>query len=151
MVQHIWSVLCSNCVIDRISNTISLIEAIEELRAEGVPPEAGVQGIIPLQCSLVSNWERLPADRPTRATVKIRKIRPTGELEREQEYVVDLATTPRCRTIARINGIGFREAGRHVFEIHVKEDGAADWTQVASIPVIISVVPLPAQAGANQP
>lgn len=148
MIQHIWSVLCQNCLIDKTTNTISLIEVVEDLGLPGPPLPVGEQGLIPIQCSLVSNWERIPSNQPTRGTVKFRTIRPTGECERDQEYSVDLSSTPRSRTIARISGISFREEGRHVFEIHVKEDGATDWTKVASIPFNITIQSVPAS---NQP
>src|SRR5688572_16338973 len=109
MIQHIWSVLCQNALVDRNTNTISLIEVVEDLTLYGQAPPAGGQGIIPIQCSLVSTWERLPSDQPTRGTVRFRKLRPNGEFEGDQEYAVDLTATPRSRTIARIGGITFRE------------------------------------------
>lgn len=143
MIQHIWSVLCQNCLIDKTTNTISLIEVVEDLGLPGPSLPVGEQGLIPIQCSLVSNWERVPSNQATRGTVKFRTIRPTGECEREQEYSVDLSSTPRSRTIARISGISFREEGRHVFEIHVKEEGGSDWTKVASIPFNITIQSAP--------
>lgn len=143
MIQHIWSVLCQNSLIDKTSNTISLIEVVEDLGLPGPPLPAGEQGLIPIHCSLVSNWERVPSNQPTRGTVRVRTIRPTGECEREQEYSVDLSATPRSRTIAKISGITFREAGRHVFEIHVKEDGETEWRKVAGIPFNITIQSAP--------
>jgi hypothetical protein len=143
MIEHIWSILCQNCLVDRNTNTISLIEAVEDLGIGVPPPTAGEVGIIPIQCALVSNWERRPADQPTRGVAKFRSVRPTGESEIEQEYAIDLSSSLRSRTIARISGISFRELGRHVFEVYMREDGASDWTKVAAIPINISQLPSP--------
>jgi len=143
MIEHIWSILCQNCLVDRNTNTISLIEAVEDLGIVDPPPADGQVGVIPIHCSLVSNWERRPADQPIRGTAKFRSVRPTGEFEKEQEYAIDLSSTQRSRTIAKISGISFRELGRHVFEVYMKEDGASDWTKVAAIPINISQLPSP--------
>ena len=143
MIEHIWSILCQNCVVDRATNTISLIEAVEDIGIALPPPVAGEVGIIPIHCALVSNWERRPTDQPTRGVAKFRSVRPTGDFEKEQEYAIDLSSTPRARTVARISGISFRELGRHVFEISMKEDGVSDWTKVAALPFNISQLPSP--------
>ena len=147
MIEHLWSILCQNCLVDKITNTISLIEVVEDLSVGGQLPATGV-GVIPIRCSLVSSWERRPADQATRGTAKFRAVRPTGESDVEQEYSIDLSSSARSRTIAKINGITFRELGMHIFEIYMKDEGGTEWTKVAAIPINIKQLPPPES---NQP
>ena len=139
MIEHVWSVLCTNSSIDQSSNNISLFAVIEEVQGLVTqPPPPGEA--IPLQAQMVTLWTR-PSDQPTHGLTRAFWEPPNREpTQLGGDTDIDLTTFERLRTVAQINGLPFFGAGRYYFRLECREDGATDWHVVAHIPLTISVI-----------
>ena len=62
MIDHVWTVLCSHAVIDRDSNSVSLLDVIEQLN---IGDEPSPEGRIISSLDLMTLWAREDIDRPT--------------------------------------------------------------------------------------
>ncbi|MFH0989118.1 MAG: hypothetical protein V1799_03780 [bacterium] len=136
MINHIWTVLCTNSVIDEGTKNISLIQVVEQLTVIGTPPIEGQVGIVPFNFDVVSLWERFPIDKPEKKRCKMRQLDPSGEVIKEQIYELDLTAHSRFRTITKIGGLPIKRGGRHLFNVSYEET-PNKWIDVASIPLMI--------------
>jgi hypothetical protein len=147
MIDHVWSVLCSRSVIDSSSNNISLIEVLEQLSIRRMPPGADEEGVVPIQCELVTLWARADEEEPATGRGRITLVRPSGLAMPSQEFEIDLTRVQRTRHRARMNGVPVSEAGRYTFRIEFSTADGDTWDEVARVPLYVSFVPPESPAG----
>jgi len=136
MIIHVWSVLCSQSISNAMTKNLSLIEVLEQLSITGPPLVEGKEGAIPITLDVASFWLRWPYDQQTRGSTRLLFLSPNGEVMREAlEFSIDLSEQKRAHTIARINGLPFRQEGVYRFSVQLQEDGDIEWKEVASIPL----------------
>jgi len=141
MILHVWSVCCKRAIVDRDTNTVSLIEQIETISAHVLQrmAEAGETAAAPLQFEIVTLWVRDPADEPAQSRYRIEILFPDGR----SEYVgdpadVDLRSYVRLRSRAHFEGMPIRGGGRYYFSVQL-EESADNWTEVGRIPIDVTV------------
>ena len=147
MIAHIWTVLCSQSIINENTKNISLIEVLEQVTIAGPLPSAEQENSIPMTFEIVSLWSRGADNQPSRRLARIHFLSPSNILIREFAYEVDLSVYQRTRTRARINGLPFREAGQYHFNVQLRDENETDWQEVARIPLQIEIE-LPKDQGA---
>lgn len=105
MIRHVWTVLCSQSIIDRETNNLSLIEVLEQITVVATPV-AGREGVIPLHMEVVTSWVRTVPERPARGRSRLSFVRPSGVLaESIQEHEIDLSDNGRLRHRIKIAGL----------------------------------------------
>ena len=138
MIDHVWTVYCSNTVIDRETNNVSIFNIIEELAIKDAPKPDGVIG---LPTELVTLWVRSEPEEPAVGLSRMSFLSPSGESLISLEYEIDLKKSERLRYRIHLQQIPLRESGRHKFLIELKTNEDQDWQRVSSIPFIVKFQP----------
>ncbi len=139
MIRHIWSVLCSQSVIDIETNNISLFNVVEQL-AVTVPRKNASEGvpIAQLPLEIVSLWERT-GDGPTGVTTVVDVLDASGERIGGAERRLDISSARRCRSRLAFNSLPITGSGRYVVRVSLQaEDG--EQAVVAELPLEVAIV-----------
>lgn len=128
LVNHNWSIIAGNAVVDASTNNLSLFDIIEELTftlpKKNVKPNARIN--ITAVLKIVSLWTRVQEKLNNELSVSIKTeyVSPKGEVLFSNENI--LAFPPlkeRMRSILTVNGIQASGPGRHFVIIYKKETG----------------------------
>lgn len=138
MIEHVWTVFCSQSVIDRDSNNISLHNVIEQLT---IREEPAPRAVVPATFEVVTLWARLDFDVPSRGRARLTFVSPSGSVLDPQEYDIDLSQFHRHRQRSRFQGLPVREHGRHAFLVELQNEDETTWHQVAAVPVGVVFAP----------
>lgn len=134
MIEHVWTVVCRQAVVDKESNTMSLQAVLENIEIFGEPEEGKM---VPMQFDVASLWSRTGENVPGAGVVRIKLISPTGnELRTSENIEVNLLETERHRTIVHFQGMPVSEAGRHTISVELQEEGGGV-SEIASVPIMI--------------
>ena len=125
-MEHVWSVICLNYIIDKETGNLSLI---------GIPSNLGFKGEIPenrpfelpLQSPffLVSTWRCGHDELGTTESAQVRVRGPNNQVIGEFEVAVDFTDSEGRQTYGKMDTVLFQENGVHRFEIFTQENG--DW------------------------
>lgn len=136
MPNHIWSVLCSNSIIDRDTNNI-ILPVIEQLEV-GVRTGVVVEEInVPANLQLVSLWEKKDDVGDFTATVEV--IGPKNESVQQGEITFSFGEYSRFRTRIGFSGLKVTETGRYLFNVFLSGGDLEGRKKVASIPLQVIV------------
>ena len=137
MIDHYWTVLCANSVIDSRSNNVSLQNVVEQLTIYGVPPPPTAIGGIPSPHTVVSFWGRSDWETPARGTARIIiEFQEGGDSRstRHREVGLDLTDNKRLRTFFTLNVLPILGAGKHWVRLSLQLQDETEWSNVASVP-----------------
>ena len=134
MISHVWSVLCSNVVIDRFSNNVSIQNVIEQLN---IPDEPIPDGVVVTPLNLVTLWMRSDLEVPARGHSRIIFQSPSGGASNPVELEVDLTNSKRTRSRLISETLPVEEPGLHIFRVELKIEDEAEWHEVAIVPLEI--------------
>jgi len=147
MIKHVWTVLCSQAVIDKRTNNISLHNVVEQLNIHHEPvPEAIVEH--PLE--LMTLWARSDLEVEAMGYARMRLVDPAGEIAKEIEYIIDLTVYRRTRAGGKITKLPVDSPGVWVFRIEYRLDPDDLWQKVAEIPLEVIFNP-PSALTASEP
>ena len=133
MIDHVWSVLCSNTIIDKDSNNISLIDALEQWN---LPPDTEFPVVIGNPFVLVSLWSRANLSQGAKGRAKVTIRNPEEEAKDIPEYEIDLENYRRSRYRSGMQGFRLVSEGKYVFEVILLNNGVEEVSQiVASVPL----------------
>jgi len=137
-MRHIWSLLCSRSVTDKVSNNVSLFEVLEEIHLPpGVAEKKGgsTEVIVPMPADWVTLWARSKKEKPETVLVKDTILSPSGKILGEREYSVNLQENGRSRAIRRIPLPPSDKSGVYRFRTQVKDEEQKSWRRVSEIPL----------------
>lgn len=141
MARLVWAVFCQQALVDKFSNTLSIINVLEELHVSR-PPEPASRNARPaaqMQCAVVSLWERTNPTEPESGKVRLRLVGPDGKKQLEALQLIDLTAYRRTRLIVELpfipvvgegiyridvyagSGDVLRKAGSISYELHVRD------------------------------
>lgn len=133
MIDHAWSVLCSNSIIDRESNNISLIDILEQWN---LPPDSEFPVVIGNPFVLVTMWSRANLSHGVKGRAKISIRNPNDETKDMPEYEIGLENHGRFRHRSGFQGFQLISEGKYVFDVFLLHDGEEEISQVvASVPL----------------
>ncbi len=148
-IQHIWSVVCDDAVVDSRTNNISLHNALELLTIETknndnlqkIIKQSSVEKpvILPIRFTIVSSWLHNKVRSSTALKMKIEIVSPKGKIiaTMANDIKVD-SEKNRTRTIARVEGLPIiAEFGLYKFLIKIKTDNNNTYKKVAELPLEI--------------
>lgn len=142
MIEHIWSVACTRALIDKDSNNVTLSEVLEQLTVEAAIPRSDFPGgepVLPIEFEIVSFWIRTNPETPAKGVARILIQPPGGSASPAGDpFDVDLSEYERLRTRSRFSGLPVHESGRYWFIVQQQSGG--DWTEVARVPLQVSVM-----------
>jgi hypothetical protein len=142
MIRHIWSVLCSQSVIDAQSNNVSLFNVIEQLTVvmkKTIIPEGKIP-LLPISLELVTLWERGELEQGgSQGHVAVDVLDPTGKRLGGQDINVDVSVARRCRSKLAFGGIPVTTSGRYIMRVSIREDADDQPRVVAEVPLEVSV------------
>ncbi len=139
MADHIWSVVCRSAIIDRYTNTVSLLNIIES--AEFSPDQPISEGKewhnLQSDAFIVSYLIRSDLEQPEQCQIRVKVVAPDGT-KNDKEIIIeaDLSEHARFRGIFHLKGLPFWSSGVHWFYVALKNDGR--WKEISRIPITIT-------------
>lgn len=134
MIEHIWTVFCSNSVIDKDSNNVSIQDILEQIT---VPFKPEKDAALAIKCHLITMWGRTDFDKPINGFSRITYVSPSGKELLELLGRIELDKKVRTRNKVIFSAIPIVETGKHYFVIEYKETENEDWKTAAKIPFVV--------------
>ena len=135
MIRHLWSVICTRSLVDQATNTLSLIDVIEDIAIGG---NVQFPITIPLSMYIVTTLMRDHLEDPCSGRLRWSLFGPDGESAEPIITPVDLRESVRTRVLGRAAGLPLKAAGPHEFVVALMDDEKPDeWTEVARVPLLI--------------
>lgn len=146
MIKHIWSVLCSQSLIDTSSNNISLIGILEEVHLTRKPSSPSGQKertkgkpAFPIVMEWVTLWERTQDDSTNVVPVRDIVSAPSGKILVQEEYNIDFGKHKRMRWRRKFSSLPERGPGRYQFSTQIKDEKTNTWESVSNLPLEVFV------------
>jgi hypothetical protein len=134
---HAWTVLCRRSAVDPESDSLTLVDMIEEVALESVSVPEGADGVfLRLDAELVSLWSRTALDLPSRIEGRVRLFTPRGRPAGKIRFDVDLSEKHRVHQRMRFHLLPFEGPGLCWF--HVEAKAGEEWRSVARLPLEIT-------------
>jgi len=140
MIEHIWSVVCGRAIVDQQTNSLTLVDVMEQLEIGAPPPSEGERGVLPMQVIVATLWRQKELGTPAKGAYSLELKAPDDTEMFKQISDVDLTAHNRLRTFNAINGIPILGPGTYRFQIRLRLDGQEDWIEVSSLPLEVVYV-----------
>lgn len=151
LLKHVWSVACSNAVIDSQSNNISLFNTLEKLTInvkesdlERVKKE-GTEGIVfPISFEVVSRFTRGDTGVAQAFDYRLSLLNPTGKpvVNSEQKIAIEKhIKNMRVRTNIQVLPVSI--AGDYILVVEFKDVAESRFDKVAELPLEIVINSIP--------
>jgi hypothetical protein len=148
-MKHLWSLICQNVITSQETNSVTLVEVIEELKfspnenpgAREMIENALREGnfALPVNFSLVTTWLRSNPESPESAQVRVDIKAPNGDILTQQGYSVDFSEHARLRARTVVPILPFKGDGTYQFVVYHKVGN--EWQEDVSIPLAVSESP----------
>lgn len=144
MIKHIWTVLAQKAIIESQSNSLSLIDVMEELTvtiSKKAPKDLKIATInIPISYEVVSYLLKDSKNNEDNPLIRIQILNPKGKIMKSFEHLVAWEKgKERMRTRAHIMGLNVDLPGNYIFRIYLKEKIEDEYSQVAEIPLKVKI------------
>jgi hypothetical protein len=138
MAHHVWSVLCARALLDRATNSVTLVDALERIEVSASDPDNLVGKLTLSQpFVLVSLWTRADPSVPETARARFTVVVPTGEQASQNELALNLEQHPRTRTFLNFPAFPMKGPGTYVINVECLYEN--EWQFVASVPLEIAI------------
>jgi len=131
MPKLVLAAFCERVVIDQFSNSLSIINQLDELQLPRAKIEAELQALakhkdrkrrlaLPMRFALVSIWER---EKPTimeSTEMTVRLVAPDGQVLLSFKNLVDLRKHRRWRNLLNITALPILGEGTYQFQIRIR-------------------------------
>jgi len=140
-MKNVWTVVCKNSITDSDTNSLSLLETLDEIQITYKDKiETNEVKILPISFHVVSLWfnEDIKTDRKFDLVVEVTD--PSGKLLKDfkQECIIP-AGKKRLRATTKIQGFGFTGQGKYLVSTKYREDKTT-YKKVAETPIDISLI-----------
>jgi hypothetical protein len=148
MIKHLWSVLARQSLIDPDTNSLTIIEVLEDLRIDiqlkGNPYMSAYDkeqtNAFPINFELVSTFYRKKRGKAAVVESEIEVVDPTGKSLGDFVNPVEFAPEHyRMRVRGKFNSLGVTKSGVYLFKVYLKEPGTTKRELVSEIPLIVSL------------
>jgi hypothetical protein len=140
MAAHVWSLICRQPIVDAFSNTLTIVDVLEEIQVGYEVIGAPGQRPLPaptIDFVIVSTWTRSgPA--PEETTFRARFVGPTGKVIGETEQTLVLKDHQRARNLLHARRFPVPESGTYRIEIQEPTKGGR-WRTVATLPLDVQI------------
>lgn len=135
MIQHVWSVICQNASIDVQTNSVSLLNTLENLVILGEPSK---ETPAILSCEIVSLWAREKETEPCMGQMRVLINLPGQEKPQVITLEIDLAKTSFHRTRITIGALPLISGGRFEFQVEYRLSSEKVWHPAAKLPFLVT-------------
>ena len=143
-IKHIWSLVCTNTAVDKISNNISLFNVIEQLNIPIIKEDLvkiGQKAIsIPINFEIVNQFEIL--SKVNNFEVRLDFLDPAGVCLMKTEHELEIpnnSNTKNIRFIVKISKIKITSSGKYYISVSVREPDEKEFEEVYKIPLSIDI------------
>ncbi|HMD89375.1 MAG TPA: hypothetical protein VKF38_09455 [Anaerolineaceae bacterium] len=137
MIEHVWTVICSNAIIDQDTNNISIFNILEQV---SIPAEAANSQAIAINVELLTLWIRSDLSKPASGMSRVNLIAPQGEVIQSDDSQLDLSQFERLRSRSLYQGLPYKGEGVYQFVVEYRPAEDANWQKVASIPLKVKLL-----------
>ncbi|MDX9778987.1 MAG: hypothetical protein RBT30_02010 [Patescibacteria group bacterium] len=138
-MKNIWSVVCKNSIVDGETNSLSLLETLDEITINYKEEmDWQVVKFLPLSFHVVTLWFDENDKKDRKFSLSVSVIDPQGTTLNtfEQDCLIPKGSM-RLRATSKITGFGFTDKGKYSIVVKYKE--AKNFIKVADIPVNINL------------
>ena len=137
-MEVIFAALCQKSLLDKETNSFSLINVVEEVGLPTEPPEPGQRGVSPANFEMVIWWTRTEERTPERGRGRVSVVQPNGDIASSQEVDVDLTTFLRLR--ARVSFAGLPDGGQGTYRFRLEYRSDDDqWERKFEYPLRVTL------------
>lgn len=148
-----WGVVCSRAIVDKFSNTLSIIEVLDDVTAElqqEVPDPIPEDTWAPINFHLLSLWKRTDKAQPEKKWCHYAVVTPDGkEHSFDLHQEIDLEGHVRGRLIAVVRKIKYGGEGTYCFKWYVSDDLDGEQIEVGQMQLEVKVKPF--EGSSNRP
>ena len=144
MIKHMWSILCNKMITDTTTNTVTLIDIIEEV--SGVvklkKSDLNNQLTMPLNYSLVSMWYKEKPNDLTEMNCEVKVTLITPEKKEVNQDPVSFhfpSANRRLRTQINIQGFPVTVSGDYYFKVEFRENTKDEFKVVSQFPIQVVI------------
>jgi len=141
-INHEWSILCSQSIVDTDTNNLSLINLIEQLKLninlnEGKKFDENEGVIFPLNMVLVSRFHKITTEEiESKCDVKIDFVSPDNKVLGSYEQEIVMAKDVRnIRMRFGITALKFTKTGLYNFVVNCKQKEENTYTSIGNVPL----------------
>ena len=140
MADHVFSALCSRCLVDSDSNNLTLVEVTERLTLNKRPEPPQDRGIVALTVNLVlvTVWIRSDINVPESPEVRAILKGPNGKTATARGLTLQLREYVRFRVRIQIPTLPFAGFGFYKFVVQ-KKTKSGRWSGVATVPLELAL------------
>ncbi|MGE0582936.1 MAG: hypothetical protein AB7P31_12495 [Steroidobacteraceae bacterium] len=141
MAQHVWSILCREPLIDRQTNSLSLVGVLEEVQVEFAYPKGSEPPELPVTAMpihVVSYWVRDPREKGVVERLRARILSPSRKQIGTIEHQFSMVDHVRARNVLTARALRLASAGRYTVEIQ-QPAGKEKWRTVARLPLDVTI------------
>jgi len=138
-MRHIWSVACLRSIVDKETNSISLIDSLEEITVQVPADQEGQSFRFPGPIEIVSYFERSDQQAPEEGFGIIEYLNPNNDVLRSLNFNISLNDFIRTRHRAKVAGFDIPGEGRYSFRVGIRSNEAEEWETVSTIPLTVTV------------
>lgn len=144
MIKHIWSVITQRAIIEGRTNSLSLIDIMEEVtvgirRLKPTNEEISIINI-PLTYEIVSYLITNDEKNIENPLIKIDFINPKGNILKTFEHEIKWEQgKPRMRARITITGLSVNIPGTYIYKISLKEKSEKEFKPIAELPLDIKI------------
>jgi len=141
MIHHVWSVLCERSFLNKETNNLSLIEAVEQINVALPVAAAEATKEVAVSLELTSLWSR--ADLAVGAFGHARLVVWTASGARRigSETLIDLREYRRWRMRSTMTSFPVSGPGLHWMAYELKLSDEETWREVTRLPVEVVFLP----------
>ncbi len=135
-MQHVWSMLCRNFIVEEHTRNISLIDIPNRLSFQGdLPERRPFEFPLPSEFYFLSRWISEEEDCEETYSAKVSIIDPTGS--EIGSFVFDFSLEPPMGHVStgRMSTLLYTVNGVYFFEVSLQANDS--WKHIASIPLEI--------------
>lgn len=141
MINHVWSVLCRESVIDGDTNNISLLNIFEQLEVsitQQTKTEFPIR--VSINYELVSLWTKTGKKRTEKIDIEVMFVDPNGQILMKLPKKLKISENlTRLRSRLKISGIQISKSGNHLFRVKMKRKGDSKYKVVAELPLDVKI------------
>ena len=115
------------------------METLEALQGRGRRPPEGGTPAVPLNGDLVTLWSRTNNEVPALGYARTTFETPSGVILIDYQSEIDLTAHNRRRIRGKIEMLPVPENGMYLFKVFLKTEETANWDQVATLPLEVSL------------
>lgn len=149
MAELHWSILCRRGIVDKFTNSLSLLEVVNETWVDEIPgPADGDESVegsqapgMVLDSQLVSLWTRSDPAKPETFWQRVTVTTPDGEthVSPKDRLEGDLSTHQRARLLTGMRVIPYRGPGTYIFNILYAGNESDEGEIVGRVPLDIKL------------